>query len=95
MNCVFDNSATEVPMVQLKIQMFLGTALDCPELKEDMTQMAQERNSLSICKIFRVRPRKIKHLTQKNSVSLVVIAFAEITPCAFVIIVLNQEILLL
>ena len=86
-------------MVQLKIQMFLGTALDAPipmpRLKEDMTQMLQERNTVSICKIVRVRVRKIKRRNQKNSVSLVVKVFAEITPCTSVIIVLNQEILLL
>ena len=66
-----------------------------PRLKEDMIQMIQERNAVSICKIVRVRARKINHLNQNNSVSLVVKAFAEITPCASVIIILNQEILLL
>ena len=64
-----------------------------PGLKKDMTQMVHKRN-VSICKIVRVRARKIKHLNQKNSVSLVVKAFAKITPCASVIIVLSQEILL-
>ena len=38
--------------------------------------------------------RKIKHLNEINSVSLVVKVFSEITPCASIIIVLNQEILL-
>ena len=66
-----------------------------PGLKEDMNQMVQERNAVSICKIVRIRARKIKYLNQKDSVSLVVKAFAEITPCASVINVLNQEILLL
>ena len=104
MNCVFDKSADEVPMVspkmvQLKLQMFLGTALNAPipkpRIERRYDQMMQERNAVSICKIVRVRARKIKYLNQKNSVTLVVKAFAEITPCASAFIVLNQEILLL
>ena len=86
-------------LVQLKIQMFLGTALDVPIPKPRIERRYDPNGTRKKCRIHlqncQSKSEKDKVLNQKNSVSLVVKAFAEITPCASVIIVLNQEILLL
>ena len=63
MNCVFDNSATEVPMVQLKIQMFLGTALDVP-IPKPRTERRYDPNGTR--KKFLIHLQNFQSKTEKD-----------------------------
>ena len=63
MNCVFDNSATEVPVVQLKIQMFLGTALDVP-IPKPRTERRYDPNGTR--KKFLIHLKNFQSKTEKD-----------------------------